>query len=1037
MYFAVERAKTIRNELLRRSILKTISLDSWQFKEGFYLTPDQAHSAPAPFVSFTCGKDLWGGPDRHAWFYTHTMLPHVDADTMLSLHLASGHGTWDAINAQMLVFFNGEVVQGSDLNHQDIYFSGQSGKVDIDIQCHSGRCTEPQLFFAELRMLDIRVLELYHDVSLAIEVAEVVSNDELQRAQLDAVLTEAVNLLDLRVPGSSAYYSSVESAHRCLTQTLFTKDQSIHSAVCSCIGHTHIDIAWWWTVAQTREKAVRSFATVLKLMEEYPQYKFMSSQPILYEMVKERYPDLYEKIRTRIREGRWEPEGGMWVEADCNLASGESLVRQFIYGKRFFREEFGKENEVLWLPDVFGYCASLPQICKKCGIHYFMTTKITWNQMNKMPYDTFFWRGIDGTELFTYFITTREHDTPKEKFMTTYNGILNASSVRGTWDRYQQKSFNNNVLMAFGYGDGGGGVTRDMLENAKRMHNGIIGMPRVEQMFVKDFFETLYQDVAENPELPVWAGELYLEYHRGTYTSMARNKRSNRKCEFLLENAEFFSLWAMQAGEEYPKEFFDKNWKTVLTNQFHDILPGSSIHEVYEVTKQEYEQVERDTNELIRKKLTFLAERIPGREGIALFNPLSTQRCGLIELDASLVDGKALLWNGKLLPMQMTAQGNILIQAPVPGRGACVLEFGKTTDKVTMTNPFSIGEDWIETEYYKITFNNKGQFCSYYDKTAQREVLKEGKCANVLRVFEDKPIYYDNWDIDIFYTQKSWEVDDVQKLEWIERGPLRAVLLVEYRFLTCFIQERITFYAHTKQVDFVCKVDWKMSQHLLKVFFPVDVNTIKARYDIQFGNVERPTHRNTSWDVARFEVCAHKWADVSESGYGAALMNDCKYGYGVEGSTLGMTLIKAGIEPNPTADLEEHFFTYSFLPHDGDFTDSGVEEASYELNVPVYAVRKPSPMQAGQQMDPKFLTVTANNAVLETIKRAEQSDGTVIRLFEYKNRRGTVQITLPEQVREIWEINLTEDEMIASYSVEDGTFSFDIRPYEIRTFLLK
>ena len=1036
MYYAVERAKTIRNELERRSILKTIPLDSWQFKEGFYVTPKEAHSAPAPFVPFTCGRDVWGGADKHAWFYTHTMLPPLDAETAVSLHLSSGHGTWDAIHAQMLVFFNGEAVQGSDLNHQDIFFSGQAGNVEIDIQSHSGRCTEPQLFVAELRVFDLRVRELYYDLAIAIEVAQVVADDDLQRTRLDAALTEAVNLLDLRAPGSSAYYLSIESAHRCLTQSLFTKDDSIRGAVCSCIGHTHIDIAWWWTVAQTREKAVRSFATVLKLMEEYPQYKFMSSQPILYEMVKERYPDLYEKIRTRVREGRWEPEGGMWVEADCNLASGESLVRQFIYGKQFFRDEFGKENEVLWLPDVFGYCASLPQICKKCGIRYFMTTKITWNQMNKMPYDTFFWRGIDGTELFTYFITTQEHDTPKEKFMTTYNGYLNASSVRGTWNRYQQKNINNNVLMAFGYGDGGGGVTRDMLENAKRLRNGVVGMPRVEQSFVKDFFDTLYQDIAENPELPVWSGELYLEYHRGTYTSMARNKRSNRRCEFLLTDAEFFSLWAMQAGEEYPKEFFDQNWKTVLTNQFHDILPGSSIHEVYEVTKQEYDQVERDTHSLIQKKLETLTKSMPGGVGIVLFNSLSEPRCGLTELDASLVGGKPLELDGKSVAMQKTADGTYLVHASVPGRGACVLEYGKGSQKEGQ-NPFSIGDDFIETDFYKVSFNNKGQLCSYFDKKAKREVLIPGECANVLRVFEDKPIYYDNWDIDIFYTQKSWVVDDVQRLEWIERGPLRSVLLVEYRFLTCFIRQKITFYAHTKQIDFVTEADWKMSQHLLKVFFPVDVNTTKARYDIQFGNVERPTHRNTSWDVARFEVCAHKWADVSETGYGAALMNDCKYGYGIDGSTIGLTLIKAGIEPNPTADLEEHRFTYSFLPHEGSFEESGVEAASYELNIPVYSAAKLNQNTQAVQISPQFLKITSENAVLETVKRAEQSNAAVIRLFEYKNQRGIVHIVLPKTVREVWEINLTEDEMIASHRIENGKFAFEIRPYEIRTFLLK
>ena len=434
----------------------------------------------------------------------------------------------------------------------------------------------------------------------------------------------------------------------------------------SCIGHTHIDVAWWWTVAQSREKAARSFATVLELMDEYPEYRFMSSQPVLYTFVKERYPELYEEIKRRAAEGRWEPEGGMWLEADCNLTSGESLVRQFLYGKRFFQEEFGVDSRVLWLPDVFGYSGALPQIMKKCGIDYFMTTKLSWNQFNKVPDDTLLWEGIDGTKVLTHLISTLGVGQSVDRFFTTYNGILHPDAIMGGWQRYQNKEMNHDILVAFGYGDGGGGPTREMLETGRRMEKGIRGIPKVRQESSLTYFTELSKRVKDSRRLHTWTGEFYFEYHRGTYTSMARNKRSNRKSELLLMDLELLAVLAEKRGAAYPAEDLERLWKMVLLNQFHDILPGSSIKEVYEVTKREYEQVAEEGGRLLKER----KEAVAGAgDGVTVFNTLGFTRRSLTVLPDGVT---SLTDKGEALPSQEIGGLRYSLTGEIPSKGYSV-----------------------------------------------------------------------------------------------------------------------------------------------------------------------------------------------------------------------------------------------------------------------------------------------------------------------------------------------------------------------------
>ena len=1026
MIFVKERLEVIAAQLKKFRIPQSFQLDSWKVKEGFWLRPEEVDADPAPFTDFDSKLMHWYGPDRHYWFRTSFTVPESYDGKELWLYLRTQIEEWDdAKNPQFLIFVNGELKQGADMNHRELLLSRCAKAGDqytIDLQAYSGILHPEFRLLADVQELNPAVNALYYDIQVPLWAMGRMDPKGKTCIDLCTALNDAINLLDMRKVPSEAFYASVEEARALLAKTVYGEMAGEKEIIASCIGHTHIDVAWWWTVAQTREKVVRSFATVLKLMEEYPEYKFMSSQPVLYSFLKERYPELYAKIKERIDEGRWEPEGGMWLEADCNLSAGESLVRQFLYGKRFFKEEFGKENRVLWLPDVFGYSGALPQIMKKSGIDYFMTTKLSWNQFNMVPNDTMMWEGIDGTRVLTHFISTLGIGQSVEKFFTTYNGSLHPDAIMGGWERYQNKEMNNDILIAYGYGDGGGGPSREMLETGRRMEKGVKGIPTVRQCGARQYFEELEARVKDSRRLPVWTGEFYFEYHRGTYTSMARNKRSNRKSEFLLSDLELLSVLAGEKGVEYPAEALERLWKIVLLNQFHDILPGSSIAEVYEVTKKEYAQLAQEGGELLRARQQAVAGE---GDGVTVFNTTGFASNGMVRLpegvsalsgaDVQEYDGAAYAWVKE-----------------VPAKGWRTFARGEAQEGSSL---FVLGEKdgcmTIETPFYQAVIDSEGMFTSLFDKENGREVFKPGTRGNRMRVFEDKPIYYDNWDIDIYYTEKGWDLTEVSRIEWTANGPLFAELTIERDFMQSRMKQRIRFYAEDRRIDFDTWVDWHEHQTLLKVFMPADVHTDEASFDVQFGNVTRKTHANTSWDQARFESCGHKWADVSEGGYGVSILNDCKYGHSVKESELSLTLIKSGIEPNPNTDNEEHVFTYSLYPHAGGWKEGGTQAEAIRLNQPMTAV-------AGGQAGNAFSFVSADheNVILETVKAAENGDGVILRVIEEQNKRTNVTLTLGHEVSSAEDCDLMENKT-GEVDVKGHTLSFTIRPYEIKTIRVR
>ena len=1028
--FLDKRVNNICNELKKLTVKQRYETTHWLYKTGNFLRPENADEDPVPFEPFDCKTMHWYGPDIHYWFRADVTVPESFDGKPLWMHVCTQIDEWDdAKNPQFLLFVDGKVTQGIDMNHRDVLLTrcAKAGETyRLELQAYTGILHTEFNLIVDLREIDPEIQGLYYDLAVPLQAFPRLEPDGKPRRDLERVLNDAVNLLDLRHPYDGNFYQSVSEARAFLKQALYTDLAGDDDVIATCIGHTHIDVAWWWTVAQTREKVCRSFATVLKLMEEYPDYKFMSSQPQLYYFLKERYPELYEQIKKRVAEGRWEPEGGMWVEADCNLTSGESLVRQFLYGKRFFKEEFGVDNRILWLPDVFGYSGALPQIMAKCGIDYFMTTKLAWNQFNKMPYDTFRWRGIDGTEILTHLITTLGVGQDEKDFFTTYNGMLHPDAILGGWHRYQQKDINNDILISYGYGDGGGGPTREMLETSSRMDKGIEGVPRVRQAFARTYFDELKERVEGNKRLPTWEGELYFEYHRGTYTSMARNKRSNRKAELHMMDLELLGVLA-DPKVAYPDAELDGLWHGILINQFHDILPGSSIHEVYEVTKKEYEEMEAQISVLTDERVRAL---IREGEGVTVLNTTGFERDDVVELGDC--DAEALLdENGSVYPVQQTRKGAVAFVKALPSKGY------KTFGKVSAgeeKRPFCLSPDShaLETPFYQVVFDKNGCIGQIYDKENDRNVLKPGEAGNLMRVYEDKPIYYDNWDVDIYYTEKFWDVTDLRGFSWVEMGPVRATLRLERQFSHSTITQEIHFYADLRRIDFETTVDWKEHQSLLKVHFPVDVHTDEATFEIQYGNVTRKTHRNTSWDKARFESCGQKWMDVSEGHYGVSLLNDCKYGHSVKDSCIGLTLIKSGTEPNPTTDQEMHFFTYSLYPHAETWKAAGTVPQAFFLNQPALVSKSGKP---GESFSLASLNVP--NVVLETVKKAEDGDGVILRMYECENARTPVTLTFNRPFVSAESCNCLEEPDGEPVKVDGNKVSFLVKPFEIKTIRIR
>ncbi|MFE5320840.1 alpha-mannosidase [Paenibacillus sp. NPDC056579] len=1025
--------------------------------------------------------ERWGGWDVTAWLKAEVTLPaEWQGKPVVGLFDFGKTGSGHNSGFESLLYLNGSPFQGVGTYHQEVFFPEEliGQKVELLFKVWSGLSGGQgrveqwhQLQKSELALLETEADDLYYTATAALQTVKVLHENRWERQAILKALDRSFLLIQYRYPASDSFYSSVGEANSKLKEELASIPK-LNEVTVRCIGHTHIDVAWLWRLRHTREKAARSFSTVLRLMEQFPEYTFIQTQPQLYDYIEHDYPELFARIKERVKEGRWEASGAMWLESDCNIPSGESLVRQLLYGMRYYERTFGVQCEYLWLPDVFGYSWALPQILKKSGLRYFMTTKISWNVYNRFPHDTFYWRGIDGSEILTHYITTPDPGMKEDAFPKsyTYNGQVLPETVNGIWNNYRDKEVNDELLLSFGWGDGGGGPTRTMLEMRRRLEQ-MPGLPKVTMGRADTFFQALEQKV-KNTDRYVhrWDGELYLELHRGTYTSQAYVKKMNRHMENKLRDAEVVSTFWGSVSDfaSYPKQQLDESWKIVLRNQFHDILPGSSIPEVYEDCRIEYAEAEQLAERSLQDSLLGLSASVQtgGQPGWLVVNTLPWSRDELIELpwddsftgkrwrdasgrllSAELVhrpNGDTLQLYVKSIPalgytsihMEDAAQGG-----PVTGEFAGAADVGtgileSTASQITL----DISGKRMETPFYEIEWNAAGQLTKLFDKRMMRNLIADGEVANRFDVHEDKPTAHDNWEIDIFYYEKTYAVTDLRSIELIDHNAQRAVLRFVWHYGETVLKQDMIVYVDNPRIDFSTWVDWREREQLLKVAFPVRVRAASATHEIQFGNVQRPTHWNTSWDFARFETCAHRWIDLSERGCGISLLNDCKYGHDVRDHVMRLTLIKSSNMPDPTCDLGEHTFTYAILPHEGDWFAAGTVQQAHRLNIPVTVVSLPEPgTEAAAKPLPaelSFLSASGEHVVIDTVKRAEDSNDWIVRCYEFAGKRGEVQFTTHFAIEQVEEVNLLEREG-EDILHEPHQFRAFFSPYELKTFRIR
>ncbi|MFO7168122.1 MAG: alpha-mannosidase [Chloroflexota bacterium] len=979
----------------------------------------------------------WGMPvdgGHNHWLRARLRVPEEWRGRTVLLHMAwEGRGQ---ASVESILYINGTAVAGIDEPHPAVVLPEWTHTGEHEVLIRAYAPYRRPFGGLSLQLRDDAIFQLAMLMYAALGAAETMRDSDVTRHALIERLNRAYNMLDLSEGwGSELFARSAAQALEFLRAELTAGLQAGTRPVVLATGHAHMDVAWLWPLWRTRQKVAHTVATALHLMERYPEYHFSMSQPQTYAFLKQDDPDLYARLKQRVAEGRFEPVGMMWVEPDCNVPSGESLARQLVHGARFFAEEFGERNHIVWLPDVFGYSAALPQLMRLAGISCFMTTKISWNQFNRMPYDTFRWRGIDGTEVLAHFVTATDQPVkpnPTEAQFYTYNGSMLPGEVYGLWNHYRQKAVSDEVLYIYGFGDGGGGPIEEMLELARAM-GGLPDFPEVRPGRVDGFFERLYQRAWEHPQTPTWVGELYLEFHRGTYTSQARTKQNNRRAELLMREAEWLNAWAVALGGASKQGDLDAAWKIILLNQFHDILPGSSVPLVYEESNRQFAEVRRIGEGVRDAAAGFVLEKqasgagqAGAASGYVVLNSLPWERSETVAIPFTGDQPPSLPGETQVVETLDGAR-EVLVEASAPSYG-----YAPLVQSSARGAAFNVQRSLIESDELRLEFDGNAEIARLYDKRHDREVVLPGRTINQLVLYEDRPLNWDAWDIDAFYEEKPTPLHEIAGWEVVEEGPLRAAVLITRRAGRSTIRQKICLWRNSRRIDFVTEVDWQERQRLLRALFPLNINATRATCEIQFGAVERPTHRNTSWDWARFEVCAHRWVDLSEGGYGVALLNDSKYGHSLHNTTLGLSLLKSAIHPDPQADRGMHRFTYSLLPHAGDWREGQVVRRAYELNAPLRAVTT----SAGVAGPASFLEVDADNVVVETIKTADDGDGLVVRMYEAHNQRGAVRLTFAREVARAVETDLLERE-IAEAEVSGRTVTVQVRPFEIKTLKLR
>lgn len=1004
--------------------------------EGFitpdYLTPDEA--LKGDFAPMAPG-DRWGRTWEYCWMRGSVTLPEAARGRRVALDLQTGGESTVFVDGRSFGTRRAEWVHVPHHYIVDNFLtdSGEPGRrYELLIEAYAGHffpqspmggCatgpvlpgdyTDPLADTERATLGNITygiwnedAYQLFMDMQTLVLLGDQLDPESLRADKLAEALEQASLVIDFEQP-AEARIESYRAAREVLKPALAATNGST-APIFYAIGNAHLDLAWLWPMVETERKTSRTFAQQLRLLEEYPDYKYLQSQPAAYEMCREHYPELFERIVAASKNGQWIPEGAMWVEPDTNMTSGESLVRQVLHGKRYFKDVFGVDSVVLWLPDTFGYSAALPQILKSAGVKYLVTQKIFWsyNEGDQFPYHYFTWQGADGTKIDSFLPTSYTYRTdPKE--------------LCETWKKRVQKRGLDAFLLPFGYGDGGGGPTRDHVEFLMR-EKDLEGMPRVKIEGPVKFFEDME---AQGGPKHTYVGELYFSAHRGVFTSQAAIKKGNRKSELALREAEMWGAMAALQGREYPLSRMDAAWKKLLLNQFHDILPGSSIARVYEDARRDHRWIIAEAEAVRDEALAALAQG----EGATVFNSLSFPRTGLVKLPDAFADG-AITSEGEEIPTQKTADG-VLALVTAPACGAVALKPAEVSAMPEKAHArLTDGGAEIENALVRAVLNARGEVVSFVDKETGREFAAGP--MNRLLMYKDVPRLFDAWDIDSNYILQPVDIDEPVKLEIVEAEGLRAVIRLSRKVLSSTLEQDIVLEAQSRRIDFVTHVDWHELHRLMKVEFPVAVQATEAINEIQFGYMNRPTHRSRLYDSDRFEVCNQRYSALCDGSHGAAVLNDCKYGISQNGSALQLTLLRAAACPEMRADNGEHTFTYAFTAWEGSFMDSPVVQEAYALNVPMV-------VRPGSAQPFSAFAVDAPNVFIDTVKPAEDGSGDIVlRLYEAKRADTHCALSVNVPAGKVWACDLMENKL-EELPVQHGCVPLSFHTFEVKTLRIE
>ena len=974
---------------------------------------------PLPFAQRQSGEerhlavgDQWGALFECAWFQFTGTVPSAAAGQHVVLLL-------DVNGELCVVDETGVPARGlTNVASEFDYRLGRPGKRVLEVTPHAqgGEAIavwadaghndlfgfvqgDGKIVEAAIAVCHDEVRALYYDFEVLLDFLKVLPESSPRYQQILTGLTAVTHLLYQGM-------QQVAREARAILAPLLAKRGGDPTLRISAVGHAHMDLAWLWPLRETIRKGARTFATVLVMLERYPDYIFAASQPQLYQWMKEYYPELYAKIKNEVQAGRIEPQGAMWVEPDVNVSGGEALARQILLGKHFFRQEFGVDVNYGWLPDVFGYNAALPQILKHAGLDYFSTQKLSWSLINVFPHHAFHWQGIDGTTILVHML-------PEE----TYNSPAAPRSIHKIEENYKEKGISDHALLVFGIGDGGGGPGEEHLERLERLKN-LAGLSPVTQEPTAAFFPQWAKDAAR---FPTWVGELYLERHQGTLTTQARNKWYNRKMEWGLREWEWTAVFTqLLTGATYPRERLQTIWRETLLYQFHDILPGSSIKRVYDESVPRYQALLAEVTAHSNDNKSTLAERIDTTgltKPVVVFNTLSWPRAEWVPV----------------------AQGWLAVTVPAMGYTTVDSSHAQTAPLATVTAT----PQHLENEILRVSFADDGSIVSLYDKQANREVIPAGQAANRLAVYMDLG---DAWDFPMDYAEQTPRFMQLTQTTARVAGP-QAIVEQHYRLSHSTLIQEITLTAGSARLDFVSRLHWRERQTMLRTSFPVAIHAETATYEIQFGHVRRPTHRNTTWDLARDEVAGHKWVDLAQRDCGVALLNDSKYGHKIKGNVIDLNLLRSVPHPGPRlvkdeevapgephpvyTDQCDHQFTYALYPHLGDHIDGGVIQAAYALNCPLTVTPViGSAGTAAQQHT--YLQVDAPNVIIEAVKEAEDDASLILRLYEASHQSTRTKLHFGFAVTSVMETNLMEENP-TPLALDGAAVVLSFRPFEIKT----